>query len=274
IRSLHRAEDGREHRAVPAGPQRGRGPDHPPPVRSQEEDLSPGPRDPRPRGVLPAGPRSRRRRGPQSAGGRAGVSGLAPGVRLSPKGAASGSACPPRPVPRHAPANLEARRDPRFEAGAKMKRKRVILLVVAVLAAAGALGWWLGAKRKDKPLVLSGTIEARDVEVGSLLGGRIAKIFVEEGAARAAGAPILQFDTDLIDLPISQQKAKIAQAQANLTKALRGPRTEEISSARALAENAETERLRQKRLLGEGVVPQQSYDAAATQARTTREALL
>ncbi|HKA36509.1 MAG TPA: HlyD family efflux transporter periplasmic adaptor subunit [Thermoanaerobaculia bacterium] len=155
-----------------------------------------------------------------------------------------------------------------------MKRKRVILLVVAVLAAAGALGWWLGAKRKDKPLVLSGTIEARDVEVGSLLGGRIAKIFVEEGAAVAAGAPILQFETDLIDLQISQQKAKIAQAQANLTKALRGPRTEEISSARALAENAETERLRQKRLLGEGVVPQQSYDAAATQARTTREALL
>ena len=155
-----------------------------------------------------------------------------------------------------------------------MKRKRVILLVVAVLAAAGALGWWLGARRKDKPLVLSGAIEARDVEVGSLLGGRIAKISIEEGATVAAGQPILQFETDLIDLQMSQQKARIAQAQANLTKALRGPRTEEIASARALAENAERDRLRQKQLLEQGVVPQQSYDSAATQARTSREALL
>jgi multidrug resistance efflux pump len=155
-----------------------------------------------------------------------------------------------------------------------MKRKKVILLIVAVLAAAGALGWWLGARRKDKALVLSGAIEARDVEVGSLLGGRIAKIFVEEGAAVAAGQPILEFETDLIDLQIAQQRARIAQAQANLTKALRGPRTEEISSARALSENAERERLRQKTLLDQGLVPQQSYDAAATQARTSREALL
>jgi membrane fusion protein YbhG len=155
-----------------------------------------------------------------------------------------------------------------------MNRKKVILLVVAVLAAAGALGWWLGSKRREKPLLLSGAIEARDVEVGSLLGGRVAKVLVEEGATVTAGQPVVQFETDLIDLQIAQQRAKVAQAEANLTKALRGPRGEEIASARAQAENAERERLRWKSLLEKGVAPQQQYDAAATQAKTSRETLL
>ena len=155
-----------------------------------------------------------------------------------------------------------------------MNRKKVILVVVVVLAAAGALGWWLGAKRREKPLLLSGAIEARDVEVGSLMGGRVAKILVEEGATVAAGQPIVQFETDLIDLQIAQQKARAAQAEANLAKALRGPRGEEIASARAQAENAERERLRWKSLLEKGVGSQQQYDSAATLAKTSREALL
>jgi multidrug resistance efflux pump len=84
----------------------------------------------------------------------------------------------------------------------------------------------------------------------------------------------VQFETDLIDLQIQQQRSKIEQAQANLTKALRGPRIEEIGSARASAENAERERLRQKGLLEKGVTAQQQYDSAETLAKTTREALL
>jgi multidrug resistance efflux pump len=155
-----------------------------------------------------------------------------------------------------------------------MKRKRVVLAVVVVLAAASALGWWLGSRRREKPLLLSGAIEARDVEVGSLLGGRVSKILIDEGAGVAAGQPILEFETDLIDLQIAQQRARIAQAQANVTKALRGPRVEEIRSARAQAENAERERERWKALVEKGVAPQQQYDAAATQAKTAREALL
>jgi HlyD family secretion protein len=154
-----------------------------------------------------------------------------------------------------------------------MKRKTLLILLV-VLLAAGAVAWGIASKRREKPLLLSGAIEARDVEVGSLTGGRVTRILVEEGSRVAAGQPIVQFETDLIDLQIQQQRSRIAQAQASLTKALRGPRVEEIASARALAENAERERLRQKALLERGVIAQQQYDTAATQAKTTREALL
>jgi membrane fusion protein YbhG len=159
-----------------------------------------------------------------------------------------------------------------------MKRKGLLVLVLALalaaLAAGGAVVWRRSAQKREKPLILSGAIEARDVEVGSLLGGRIQKILVEEGSRLEAGQPILQFETDLIDLQILQQKSRVAQARANLEKALRGPRSEEVAGARAQAENAERERLRQQSLLQQGLTPQQSYDAAATAARTAREAWL
>jgi HlyD family secretion protein len=154
-----------------------------------------------------------------------------------------------------------------------MTRKRWLLLLALLLAAAG-VAWSLAGRRGEKPLLLSGTIEARDVEVGSLLGGRIQKVLVEEGAQVVAGQPIIQFETDLIDLQIQQQIARAEQARANLTKTLRGPRAEEIASARAQAENTERERSRLKTLLDQGVVAKEAYDAAETAARTAREAFL
>src|SRR5262249_28929031 len=76
-----------------------------------------------------------------------------------------------------------------------------------------------------------------------------------------------------IDLQMAQQRARVAQSRANLTKAIRGPRTEEIARARAAAENAERERQRQQALLASGIAGQQAYDAAATAAKTAAETL-
>ena len=144
--------------------------------------------------------------------------------------------------------------------------------VAAVLAA--ALGLWASAcQRGDKPLLLSGSIEARDVEVGSLVGGRVAKVLVEEGSQVKAGQPIVQFETDLIDLQIAQQESRVAQSRAALTKAVQGPRSEEIARARATAQNAEREKQRQKALLEGGIAGRQAYDAAATDAETAAQML-
>lgn len=153
-------------------------------------------------------------------------------------------------------------------------RKRAWLLLALLAAAAAGGAVWLARSNVPKPFVLSGSIEARDVEVGSLLGGRVAKVLVEEGSQVAAGQPIVEFETDLIDLQIAQQESRVAQARASLAKTLRGPRTEEIARARAAAENAERERRRQASLLERGIVGQQSFDAAATEAKTASETLL
>ncbi len=154
-----------------------------------------------------------------------------------------------------------------------MNRRRILLVVAVLLALGGGLWFLLSRRPADRPLELSGTVEARDVEVGSLLGGRIGKVLVEEGATIAAGQPIVEFETDLIDLQIEQQRARVAQERSNLEKSVKGPRSEEIASARAQAENAERERKRQKSLLDQGITPREAYDSAATQAKTTAEGL-
>lgn len=154
-----------------------------------------------------------------------------------------------------------------------MKKSRILVAAIVLLAAAGAAIWYFRTRSGIQPLVLSGTIEARDVEVGSLMGGRVVSVPGAEGASVKTGQPIVVLETDLVDLQLRQQAARVDEARANLVKAQRGPRSEEVARARAEAENAEKERQRQKHLLDQGIVGQQPYDAAATAARTSLETL-
>ena len=154
-----------------------------------------------------------------------------------------------------------------------MSRPRWALLASAAVVAAAGIAAVSACSRGPKPLILSGSIEARDVEVGSLMGGRVQRVLVEEGSQVKANQPLVEFETDLIDLQIAQQQSKVAQSRAALAKAVRGPRTEEIARARATAQNAERERLRQKSLLDTGIAGRQAYDAAATDAETAAQTL-
>ena len=78
--------------------------------------------------------------------------------------------------------------------------KRVLVRIVVLLAIAAAV-FFFWRKRVDGKgeLVLSGSIEARLVEVGSLVGGRVAEVRIEEGAEVAAGAVLVVLESDLVD---------------------------------------------------------------------------
>jgi HlyD family secretion protein len=151
-----------------------------------------------------------------------------------------------------------------------VKRRPIVILLV-LAAAAGAGFWVFRVRQGDKPLTLSGSVEARDVEVGSLVGGRVASVLVDEGAAVKAGQPIVTLETDLGALQIREQRAVVEQVRANLARVKAGPRREEIVRARAQADNAERERRRLKALLDQGLIPRQQYDDAATAAKTAAE---
>ncbi|HTO74436.1 MAG TPA: HlyD family efflux transporter periplasmic adaptor subunit [Thermoanaerobaculia bacterium] len=150
--------------------------------------------------------------------------------------------------------------------------KRALLLGLAVLLAATGYFAWRYVQR-PKPLVLSGTIEALDADVGSLVGGRVAAVRVEEGSTVKKDQPLVEFESDFLDGQIRSQQGRLDAARADLEKALRGPRQEDIARAKADAQNTEAERRRQEALLKDGVVGQQSYDAAATAARIALETL-
>ena len=114
-----------------------------------------------------------------------------------------------------------------------MKRKHLIpVVLIAALAAMGAysMNWF----RRDTALEGSGTVEARNIRVGSKVGGRIDKVLVREGDTVEAGQVLISFDD-------KELQASLAQSRANAVKAERGFRPEEIAEARAAAAQAKAE---------------------------------
>ena len=114
----------------------------------------------------------------------------------------------------------------------KLKPVIIVLLVIAAVVAAGiSLGGWF---HHDNALQGSGTVEARNIRVGSEVGGRIDKVLVREGDIVAAGEVLITFDE-------KELLASLAQSRANAEKAKRGFRREDIAEARAAAMQAKAD---------------------------------
>lgn len=111
-----------------------------------------------------------------------------------------------------------------------MNRKRILLIfaAAAVLAATALYAGWF---HRDTALEGSGTVEARNIRVGSKIGGRIEKVLVREGDSVQPGQILITFDDQ-------ELHAALQESQANAEKAQRGYRPEEIAEARAAAAQA------------------------------------
>jgi len=151
-----------------------------------------------------------------------------------------------------------------------MRRKTLVPVLVLVLALVAAFFAWR-ALRPEETFLLYGTVEANLVEVGSLLGGRVERVDVAEGAQVAAGQVLVVLETDLLAHQIRQQEARVAEAKAGLERAERGPRAEEVRRARINWQAAETDRQRFASLYREGVVGRRDYDRAVVAEATARE---
>jgi HlyD family secretion protein len=155
----------------------------------------------------------------------------------------------------------------------KYRALRVVLpLLVLLLIAAAAVALWR-QQNEPREIVLAGTLEARTVNVGSLVGGRVTETFVDEGARVAAGGLLARLETEMIDRQLAEQSAAIAAAEMQLRKAIAGPRSVEIEKAAAIAANDERERRRAAALYRDGVVAKQILDDAATKAKTSADDL-
>ena len=115
-----------------------------------------------------------------------------------------------------------------------MKRKVVLgVAAVAILAVAGLL--IRACAKRGESLVYSGTVETREIQVGSKVGGRITEVPVEEGQAVKAGTVLVRFESDELKSQRLQAQAQVAQAQADLNRLERGYRPEEVAQAQAAA---------------------------------------
>lgn len=151
-----------------------------------------------------------------------------------------------------------------------MKRPFVRLLLVLAVAAAAIL-YWLRRPAGEGGLVLAGSIEARLVEVGSLVGGRVSEVRVDEGAEVEAGQILVVLEAELLDRQLEGQRAAIAEAQAQVDLADAGPRSEARDRARIAWEAAKTDLGRVEALFREGVVGRAEYDRAVVQEATSRK---
>src|SRR5208282_4652032 len=114
-----------------------------------------------------------------------------------------------------------------------MTRKRVFILILVALILGGTTVYatWF---RRDNALQGSGTVEARDIRVGSKVGGRIDKVLVREGDRVQPGQTLITFDD-------KELLASLNQSRAAAEKAQRGYRPEEIAEARAVAAQAKAD---------------------------------
>ncbi|HEY7181266.1 MAG TPA: HlyD family efflux transporter periplasmic adaptor subunit [Blastocatellia bacterium] len=92
--------------------------------------------------------------------------------------------------------------------------------------------------RKEEPLLFSGTIETREIRVGSKVGGRITDVLVLEGQETQAGQPIVRFDIADVEARRLQAEARVAQQEARLERLEHGARPEEKAQASAATEAA------------------------------------
>ncbi len=114
-----------------------------------------------------------------------------------------------------------------------MKKRILFILVLAVVVGAAVYGFMRNRRDNAAPLRLSGTVETREIQVGSKVGGRVTQVLVDEGQAVKKGAPLVRFDVSELMAQRDQLRARIAEAEAQLAKLQAGYRPEEIHQAEA-----------------------------------------
>lgn len=111
-----------------------------------------------------------------------------------------------------------------------MKRRH---LFIAIAIAIPAVYTWQLLIPDNGPLRASGTIEARNIKVGSKEGGRVREVLVHEGDRVESGQLLVTFDSAELEGRLMQARGNLALARANLEKLEHGSRPEEIAEARA-----------------------------------------
>ena len=107
------------------------------------------------------------------------------------------------------------------------------VLIVVVVAAIGIIGWLFYRHGYAPPLEVSGFIEADEIRVGSRVGGRVAEVLVAEGDVVKPGDVLFRVEPFDLQARLSQGKAQLAGAQAELARLKAGYRIEEVEQARA-----------------------------------------
>lgn len=159
--------------------------------------------------------------------------------------------------------------------------RKVVLIVLLVLVAAGA-GWtWDQYARAPQRVTWQGWVEGDFLFVGPDESGRLTTLMVREGDAVKRGDRLFAVQNDLQAAEMQQAEAALSEAKARLARAEAAQqRPEEIAvleaqkaRAEAALEKSRPELARAKGLVAKGAAPQSRLDEAAATFASDQAAL-
>jgi multidrug resistance efflux pump len=113
----------------------------------------------------------------------------------------------------------------------------IVIGIVILAGALSALGWrvWtrVNTVKPASVLAASGTIEVEQVDLAAEVGGRVVKLYVDEGDQVQAGDVLVQLDDSLYQAQLAQAEAAVDAARAALERVELGATPEEINQAKA-----------------------------------------
>ncbi len=165
---------------------------------------------------------------------------------------------------------------------AKSKRLKLTILLI-ILASLGyfagrAAGLW--SDRDDGELKLYGNVEIREVQLGFRIGGRISKLYVDEGDRVMPGQLLAELDTRPLADRLAGAGARFDAATAAAERDANGSRPQEVGEARAALSAAEARLIEAKRqfdrrqaLVDKGFISKAEVQTAETTVAAAQAAL-
>ncbi|MFO7189662.1 MAG: HlyD family efflux transporter periplasmic adaptor subunit [Pseudomonadota bacterium] len=164
------------------------------------------------------------------------------------------------------------------------KKRLLIALAAAVLAAAGWAFWqdYQANKRNEFIVSANGRIEAVEIDVAAKTAGRVAEILVREGEFVTAGQVVARIDTEVLEAQLRAAEAELARARAAVATARSqlAQRRSEKATAQAVVEQrkAELDKARSKAARSEALaqknyISRQAVDDDVAVARSAEAAL-
>lgn len=151
-----------------------------------------------------------------------------------------------------------------------MKKKGI--LIVLTLIAIGIAVFVINNFTKhtdDGVMILSGNVEATEINVGFKIPGRVLKRLVDEGDKVKAGDLIARLDNAELASVVAQNGASLKEATTKLAELVAGSRSQEIEQAKAnmSAQEAELQKVkkdyeRAEILYKNGAISASQFDAA------------
>lgn len=119
----------------------------------------------------------------------------------------------------------------------KNKKKMIPIILLSIVVAVILI--LIIFKSDNNQFVVSGTVEAREVDISPKLAGRIESIYADEGDFVKKGDLLLQMDDQQLRIQVERAIAAQKAAEESLQDLEAGARKEEIASAVASLEAAE-----------------------------------